>query len=106
MLNAISNLEFTFVCCEQHKGGGHQCLEYISRTDCGVGSKTKVNVTGGGMAAHRRKEKAVRRHIKLPNEHFSHAYPAPYRLPKCESPVPTDSYLDSFVAKRRNAIHI
>ena len=82
------------------KGGGYQCLEYISRTDYGIGSKTKVNVTDGGMAAHRRKEKAVRRH-----EHFSHAL----RLPdshSCESPVPTDPYLDSFVAKRRSAIHI
>jgi len=32
MLNVMSDLEFTFACYSA-KGGGHQCLEYISRTD-------------------------------------------------------------------------
>ena len=79
MLNLMSDLEFTFVCCEQHKEWRLSALGIHIQNSPGVGNKTKVSVTGGGgMAAYRRKEKAVRRHIKLPNEHFSHAYPAPY----------------------------
>ena len=81
------------------KGGGHQRLEYISRTDCSVGNKTKVNVTDGGMAAHRRKEKAVR------HEHFSHAYPAPSRLPFVRIP-PSQQIRTSIASWPKDVLYI